>query len=59
MAEITFVDATLRDGHQSLWATRMSTAHMLPIAPLLDEAGRRAFLLHLHFLETGHLDKHP
>jgi len=39
MAEITFVDATLRDGHQSLWATRMSTAHMLPIAPLLDEAG--------------------
>jgi oxaloacetate decarboxylase alpha subunit len=39
MPEITFVDATLRDGHQSLWATRMSTAHMLPIAPILDEAG--------------------
>jgi oxaloacetate decarboxylase alpha subunit len=39
MAEITFVDTTLRDGHQSLWATRMSTSHMLPIAPLLDEAG--------------------
>jgi len=39
MKEIAFVDTTLRDGHQSLWATRMSTAHMLPIAPLLDEAG--------------------
>ena len=39
MKEITFVDTTLRDGHQCLWATRMSTAHMLPIAPLLDEAG--------------------
>jgi oxaloacetate decarboxylase alpha subunit len=39
MSEITFVDNTLRDGHQSLWATRMSTAHMLPIASLLDEAG--------------------
>jgi oxaloacetate decarboxylase alpha subunit len=39
MREITFVDTTLRDGHQSLWATRMTTAHMLPIAPLLDAAG--------------------
>lgn len=39
MQEITFVDTTLRDGHQSHWATRMSTAHMLPIAPLLNEAG--------------------
>lgn len=39
MREIDFVDTTLRDGHQSLWATRMTTAHMLPIAPLLDEAG--------------------
>jgi oxaloacetate decarboxylase alpha subunit len=39
MREINFVDNTLRDGHQSLWATRMKTAHMLPIASLLDEAG--------------------
>jgi oxaloacetate decarboxylase alpha subunit len=39
MKEIKFVDTTLRDGHQSLWATRMSTAHMLPIAPILDDAG--------------------
>jgi len=39
MKEIDFIDNTLRDGHQSLWATRMTTAHMLAIAPLLDEAG--------------------
>ncbi len=39
MKTINFVETTLRDGHQSLWATRMRTAHMMPIAPLLDEAG--------------------
>jgi len=39
MKEIDFVDTTLRDGHQSLWATRMRTAHMLPITSLLDDAG--------------------
>jgi oxaloacetate decarboxylase alpha subunit len=39
MKAITFVDTTLRDGHQSLWATRMTTAQMLPIASLLDEVG--------------------
>ena len=39
MKEINFVDNTLRDGHQSLWATRMTTAQMLSIAPILDEAG--------------------
>lgn len=39
MREIHFVDNTLRDGHQSLWATRMTTAQMLPIAEILDEAG--------------------
>ena len=39
MKEIGFVDTTLRDGHQSLWATRMSTAMMFPVASLIDEAG--------------------
>ncbi|MBN2126211.1 MAG: pyruvate carboxylase subunit B [Deltaproteobacteria bacterium] len=39
MKEIDFVDTTLRDGHQSLWATRMKTAHMLPIAPLINDVG--------------------
>lgn len=34
-----FVDETFRDGHQSLWATRMKTKSMLPIAKIIDEAG--------------------
>src|SRR5690554_7896496 len=36
---IELVDTTLRDGHQCLWATRMRTEHMLPVAQKLDEAG--------------------
>ncbi len=39
MNEIDFVDVTIRDGHQSLWATRMTAAMMLPIAPIMDRAG--------------------
>lgn len=36
---IRIVDTTLRDGQQCLWATRMSTAMILPIAERLDRAG--------------------
>jgi oxaloacetate decarboxylase (Na+ extruding) subunit alpha len=39
MREIPVVDTTLRDAHQCLWATRMTTAHMLPIAGHMDRAG--------------------
>ena len=39
MRNIGFIDTTLRDAHQSLWATRMTTAHMLPVAERLDQAG--------------------
>lgn len=39
MKEINFVDTTIRDGQQSLWATGMRTAMILPIAERLDEAG--------------------
>jgi pyruvate/oxaloacetate carboxyltransferase len=34
-----FVDVTLRDGHQCLWATRMTTAMMTPILGALDRVG--------------------
>lgn len=33
------MDTTLRDGHQSLWATRMKTADMLPILEMMDSVG--------------------
>ena len=39
MSEIHFVDTTLRDGQQSLWALGMRTAAMLPIAAQMDRAG--------------------
>jgi oxaloacetate decarboxylase alpha subunit len=36
---IRITDTSLRDAHQSLWATRMRTADMLPIIEALDDAG--------------------
>ena len=36
---VWITDLTLRDGHQSLFATRMTTADMLPIAEKLDGVG--------------------
>ncbi len=38
---IEFIDTSLRDGHQSLLATRMSTAQSLRVLPLLRDAGYR------------------
>ena len=34
-----FVDVTLRDAHQCLWSTRMTTPMMAPILSTLDRAG--------------------
>lgn len=39
MARVHITDLTLRDAHQSLFATRMLTADMLPVAKQLDGAG--------------------
>ena len=40
--KVRLIDVTIRDGHQCLWATRMTTAMMKEIAPKLDEAGFEA-----------------
>lgn len=40
--KISLIDVTLRDAHQSLWATRMSTAVIADLAPRLDRAGFEA-----------------
>ena len=37
--KVEITDTTLRDAHQSLWATRMRIEDMLPIAGKLDEVG--------------------
>jgi len=39
MRPIHITDTTLRDAHQSLWATRMQMADMLPILPKMDAVG--------------------
>ena len=39
MSKIKIVDTTLRDGHQSLMATRLTTAEMLPIVEKMDKVG--------------------
>src|SRR5712692_7108958 len=39
---IQLIDVTLRDAHQCLWATRMTTAMMRELAPRLDRAGFEA-----------------
>ena len=37
--KIQFTDVTLRDAHQSLFATRMKIRDMIDIAPIIDRAG--------------------
>jgi pyruvate/oxaloacetate carboxyltransferase len=39
MKNIEIMDITIRDAQQCLWATRMTTEEMLPIARTMDEAG--------------------
>ena len=40
--EIRLIDVTLRDAHQCLWATRMTTAMMKEVSFKLDDAGFEA-----------------
>jgi len=51
--KIRFVDTTLRDGHQSLWAEQMTTGMMLPVAKQMDEAGFDA----IELMSASHLKK--
>lgn len=39
MRPVRIMDTTLRDAHQSLWATRMELGDMLPILPKMDSVG--------------------
>lgn len=42
MAKVKFTETVLRDGHQSLIATRMKTEEMLPILETMDNVGYNA-----------------
>jgi hypothetical protein len=46
MAEIRFVDTTIRDGPLGLWANNMRTGTMLAVAEQLDRAGFEAIETH-------------
>lgn len=39
MRQMQIMDITIRDAQQCLWATRMSTEEMVPIARTMDDAG--------------------
>ena len=39
MGPVKFQDNTFRDGHQSVFATRMTTEDMIPVAERMDEVG--------------------
>ena len=39
MAKIGITETVIRDAHQSLIATRMTTEEMLPVLPLMDKVG--------------------
>jgi len=39
MRTLHIMDTTIRDAHQSLWATRMQIGDMLPILPKMDKVG--------------------
>jgi len=53
MDGIKFVDTTIRDGHQSLWAENMTTGMMLPVAAAMDRAGFDA----IELISSSHLKK--
>ena len=46
MSEINFIDTTVRDGNQSLWASGIRTSEMLPALRNLDDAGFEAIEIH-------------
>ena len=43
---LKITETVLRDAHQSLIATRMTTEQMLPIIPKMDKVGFNACLLY-------------
>jgi oxaloacetate decarboxylase alpha subunit len=53
MAEIRFIDTTIRDGHQSLWAGQMRIGMLQPALAGLDAAGFDA----IELMAAAHIKK--
>lgn len=43
MRKMAVLEGTIRDGQLSLWANQMTTAPMLPAAPMIDRVGFERF----------------
>jgi oxaloacetate decarboxylase alpha subunit len=56
--EVRFIDTTLRDGNQSLWALNMKTGAMLPAAPHMDEAGFESMEFFLSVIFKKYVREH-
>jgi pyruvate/oxaloacetate carboxyltransferase len=58
MSEIRFIDTTVRDGNQSLWALNMKIGAMLPIAEQMDQAGFESMEFFLSVMFKKYVREH-
>src|ERR671912_497792 len=58
MSEIRFIDTTVRDGNQSLWALNMRVGAMLPIAEQMDQAGFESMEFFLSVIFKKYVREH-
>ncbi|HEX2229075.1 MAG TPA: biotin carboxyl carrier protein, partial [Candidatus Binatia bacterium] len=56
--EVRFIDTTLRDGNQSLWALNMRVGAMLPAAPHMDRAGFESMEFFLSVIFKKYVREH-
>jgi oxaloacetate decarboxylase (Na+ extruding) subunit alpha len=56
--EVRFIDTTLRDGNQSLWALNMRVGAMLPAAPQMDRAGFESMEFFLSVIFKKYVREH-
>jgi oxaloacetate decarboxylase (Na+ extruding) subunit alpha len=58
MSEVRFIDTTLRDGNQSLWALNMRIGAMLPAAEHMDQAGFESMEFFLSVMFKKYVREH-
>ena len=58
MSEVRFIDTTLRDGNQSLWALNMRIGAMLPAAEPMDHAGFESMEFFLSVMFKKYVREH-
>ncbi len=56
--EVRFIDTTVRDGNQSLWALNMRTGAMLPAAEHMDQAGYESMEFFLSVMFKKYVREH-